>query len=51
MATGTALVAGAAGIIGNAVRELEGDDWKVRGQARASLRPPRWVSVRTARRV
>ncbi|MEG3166109.1 SDR family oxidoreductase [Sphingomonas sp. PB2P19] len=36
--TGTALVAGAAGIIGDAVmRELDGKDWTVRGLARRSI--------------
>ena len=39
MAHGTALVAGAAGIIGDAVmRELDGDGWTVRGLSRRALR-------------
>jgi nucleoside-diphosphate-sugar epimerase len=39
MAAGTALVAGAAGIIGNAVmRELDGAGWSVRGLSRRPLR-------------
>jgi nucleoside-diphosphate-sugar epimerase len=39
MAHGTALVAGAAGIIGDAVmRELDGDGWSVRGLSRRALR-------------
>ena len=39
MPAGTALVAGAAGIIGDAVmRELVGNDWTVRGLSRRSLR-------------
>jgi nucleoside-diphosphate-sugar epimerase len=38
MATGTALIAGAAGIIGDAVmRELGGNGWKVRGLSRRRL--------------
>ena len=39
MPTGTALVVGAAGIIGDAVMcELVGNDWTVRGLSRRSLR-------------
>ncbi|WP_121120022.1 SDR family oxidoreductase [Croceibacterium ferulae] len=39
MVTGSALVAGAAGIIGDALmRELDGNGWKVRGLSRRKLR-------------